>query len=561
VVVGSVAADSFGWTGPAGSPASACLGDAGGPVFRAGGSRPELVGLNVRSGQGGCLSEPQSAPSGATAARVDDIASWITSIGRSSEPGATFVPHLQSTTGIGEYDLADGRDQVVPFDYDHSGKLDHLLVYRPGTGIVHIVKQNRDGYASIMRSTTGIGGYDLLGATDRIVPFDYNHSGKLDHLVLYRPGSRTVFVLRHDAGNTFTPVYSSTTAGIGTYTLEDPRDQMLAYDYDRSGKPDHLLVYRPQTGLVSILKHGAGNSFSKVFASTTGIGGYDLLGATDRIVAFDYDHSGKLDHLVLYRPGSRTVFVLRHDAGNTFTPVFSSTTGIGGYDLAETRDQLVTYDYDYSGRLDHLVLYRPGAGIVHILKHDAGNSFSPVFSSTTGIGGYDLRGANDRIVAFDGRNGDSKNLLFLHRPGSRIAWTADRFAVVVHHTPVTFQPTIGPDAIIEDFRYPGAESIEDIELIRGDGRIMLVECTDDPALITVESVGREVFCFRVTGDTGWLSLRLDRVFLVGAGDQTVAATITANGAQETVTVPEGQVRPTGTTDPDFAVLLELRATP
>jgi hypothetical protein len=111
----------------------------------------------------------------------------------------------------------------------------------------------------------------------------------------------------------------------------------------------------------------------------------------------------------------------------------------------------------------------------------------------------------------------------------------------------------------EDFSYPGAKNIPDIELIKGDGHITMVECTNDPALITVESIGRTVYCFRVDGDTGWLSLRLDRVFLVGSGDQEVAATITANGTEETVVVPEGQVRPTGATDPNFAVLLELRA--
>src|SRR5215211_146683 len=35
----------------------------------------------------------------------------------------------------------------------------------------------------------GIGNYDLLNVADRIVAFDYNSSGKLDHLVLYRPGT------------------------------------------------------------------------------------------------------------------------------------------------------------------------------------------------------------------------------------------------------------------------------------------------------------------------------------------------------------------------------------
>jgi hypothetical protein len=52
--------------------------------------------------------------------------------------------------------------------------------------------------------------------------------------------------------------------------------------------------------------------------------------------------------------------------------------------------------------------------------------------------------------------------------------------------------------------------------------------------------------------------RLDRVFLIGAGKQSVQATVTANGVQETVSVPEGGTRPVGANDPNFGVLLELR---
>jgi len=43
---------------------------------------------------------------------------------------------MQAQTGIGGYDLASPADQIVPFDYDSSGKLDHLLLYRPGSGTV-----------------------------------------------------------------------------------------------------------------------------------------------------------------------------------------------------------------------------------------------------------------------------------------------------------------------------------------------------------------------------------------------------------------------------------------
>jgi len=53
-----------------------------------------------------------------------------------------------------------------------------------------------------------------------------------------------------------------------------------------------------------------------------GIGNYDLLNPSDQVFAFDYTSSGKLDHLVLYRPGDQVIYILVNNAGN-FTPVFA----------------------------------------------------------------------------------------------------------------------------------------------------------------------------------------------------------------------------------------------
>jgi Zn-dependent metalloprotease len=54
--------------------------------------------------------------------------------------------------------------------------------------------------------------------------------------------------------------------------------------------------------------------FSPVYAQGdpgSGIGGYDLRSPADRVFAFDYDGSGKLDHLALYRPGTGTIWILK----------------------------------------------------------------------------------------------------------------------------------------------------------------------------------------------------------------------------------------------------------
>jgi hypothetical protein len=523
--VGTVTADAFTWTGQGGSQATACKGDAGGPVFRNTGGQPELVGLDIASWQGGCLTEPDTR-FGATAQRVDDLKIWIAQ----HTPGltATFVPYFSNSTGIGRYDLGNAVDQVVPFDYDHSGKLDHLVLYRPGAGAILIARHDPDNtYPSVAESVTGIGGYDLRNAADRVVPFDYDHSGKLDHLLLYRPGTRTVFILKHGAGSSFAAVYSTT---------------------------------------------------------TTGIGGYNLADARDRIVAFDYDHSGKQDHLLLYRPGARTAFVVGHGTGNTFTAVYSSTTaGIGGYDLADARDQVTAFDYEHTGMLDHLVLYRPGAKRIAILAHSTGNTFTAVYSTATaGIGGFDLAIDRDRIVAFDYDHTGGPGYLLLYRPGNRIVWIVGRKPEQPIGALATVRPAAdAPGSIVEDFSYPGAAAIEaslNVKLISGDGHILLADCATQPVdnvgvvrVWTTEQIGANgagQICFKVSGPVGRLALNVPGVYEIrgdgqqaGFGHQLTAVVQTQTGPPVSVVVnPSGSTQVGIGTDPnaDPTGLLELR---
>ena len=170
------------------------------------------------------------------------------------------------------------------------------------------------------QSGQGIGGYDLVGSTDRIIAFDYDADlahPTANHLVCYRPGHGACAVLARTAdaaGNvTFDSVYfqGDPGSGIGGYTLADPADQMIAFDYGSTGNLDHLVCYRPGAGLVSVVekKKAADGSvtFDTAWTSTTGIGGSgggcDLTNPLDRIVAFDLAGTGRLDHLVCYRPG------------------------------------------------------------------------------------------------------------------------------------------------------------------------------------------------------------------------------------------------------------------
>ncbi|CCM02623.1 uncharacterized protein FIBRA_04726 [Fibroporia radiculosa] len=342
-----------------------------------------------------------------------------------SDP-STFKPVYQSSSGIGGFNLLDPADLSFAFDYDHTGSLDHVVLYQPGAGTIWILKNDKGTFSPVYAQGApgnGIGGYDLASTADRVFAFDYDHSGKLDHLVLYRPNTGIVWILKNNAG-TFNPVFQSS-SGIGGFNLLDPNDHAFAFDYDRSGKLDHLVFYQPGAGTIWILKNDKG-TFSPVYAQGApgnGIGGYDLASTADRVIAFDYDHSGKPDHLVLYRPNTGIVWILKNDSG-TFSPVFQSSSGIGGFNLLDPNDHAFAFDYNKNRKLDHLVFYQPGAGTIWILKNVKG-TFSAVYAQGApgvGIGGYDLASTADRVYPFAYGHGLDQAYLVLYRPNTGIIW-------------------------------------------------------------------------------------------------------------------------------------------
>jgi hypothetical protein len=456
-----------------------------------------------------------------------------------------------------------------------------VLTYRPGAKYIAIAKHNPDNtFTTVYTSTGGIGGYDLAGSTDHVVPFDYDHSGKQDYLLLYRTVSRLAYVIKHNADNTFSIVWSSTT-GIGGYDLAVAADRIVPYDYDHSGKLDHLLAYRPGSKIVFILEHGSDNGWHAVYASANGIAGYDLAGGTDQAVAFDFDHSGKQDYLLLYRTVSRLAYVIKHNADNTFSIVWSSSSGLAGFDLSDARDLITPYDYDQTGDLDSLVLYRPGSRYVVIAQH-TGPSFTAVFTSTTGIGQYDLAVPADRIVAFDADHDSGRHGLLITRAGNRLAYVVDRHypAGTGSGAPSAQDPG---RSLVEDGAYPDAAAIKadiNIELINGDGHMLLADCATPPVnnvsilkVFTTDEIGPDgdgVVCFHVTASTGLLNLRVPAVYEIrGDGQRSgsghdVTATVTTDGGQVTSVA----VNPSGSTqvgigaspDNDPTTLLQLKVT-
>ena len=230
-----------------------------------------------------------------------------------------YMPQGCPGSGIGGYDLASCADRAFAFDYTHSGKLDHLVLYRPGTGTMWIL-ENRSGVFSAVyaQGCPGAG----IGSYDRAFAFDCSSSGKPDHIVLYRPGTGTIWILQNNRGE-FSPVYHTGDPGygIGGYFIKSPDDKAFAFDFNGSGMADHLAFYRPGAGTFWILENIQG-IFRCVFAEGNpgtegdpgdGIGGYDLLSSADRAFGFDHTGSARPNRVALYRPGTGTFWVLQRD--------------------------------------------------------------------------------------------------------------------------------------------------------------------------------------------------------------------------------------------------------
>jgi uncharacterized protein YjbI with pentapeptide repeats len=356
---------------------------------------------------------------------------------------AFFTPAYQGG-GIGGYDLLGSADRVIAYDANGPGQAGYLLCYRPGRGAAAVVDRQGAGFGHVFLngdpggSGAGLGAYNLADPADQVIAFDYGGTGRLDHLVCYRPGKGLFAILAKttDAGNnvTFTKVFDSATGVAGDCNLSDPADRIIAYDFLGTGHLDHLVCYRPGTGLLWVLEKniGANNqvSFSVVLKSATGVGHYDLKSGADRIIAYDYEGSGQASYLLCYRPGTGAMTIARRQGG-TFVNVYmrgdpDPTPGIGNFSLLNSADQIIAYDFLGTGHLDHLVCCRPGTGLITVLKRvsdkDDPSAFASVWWQRFGVGGYDLASPADQVITYDYAATGHLDHLVCYRPGTGTIW-------------------------------------------------------------------------------------------------------------------------------------------
>ncbi|MGW3988385.1 trypsin-like serine protease [Streptomyces sp. NPDC004830] len=249
--VNSANVTTAGVTGKAG--ASACAGDAGGPVVREAGGTATLVGLSSQSYQGGCFgADPAESRTDGVVARVDDLGTWVTSTAN--------APRITDFNCDGTEDIAIADPKAAVGGVD-------------GAGAVRVVYGGSKGTASIDQNLDWVPGDAEAGDWfgEALETTDHNQDGCTD-LVIGTPSED--IGNKADAGvvdvvyggprglgtnsvkNTrFEQNTGSGSLGASTPETGDRMGQALAAGATASGEP-FLVIGAPGEAIGSVQKAG-----------------------------------------------------------------------------------------------------------------------------------------------------------------------------------------------------------------------------------------------------------------------------------------------------------------
>ncbi|MEU0944377.1 hypothetical protein ABZ379_16500 [Streptomyces canus] len=123
-----------------------------------------------------------------------------------------------------------------------------------------------------------------------------------------------------------------------------------------------------------------------------------------------------------------------------------------------------------------------------------------------------------------------------------------------------------PGYAVEDFNYPLADKIlaeKKILLKRGDGHITLADCASGTGLLEIMARDKaDKICFKVVGNSGWLTLEIPAVYAIKGNDYTTAVDMTVGAEEKSYDILKNSWTPVGeAADPEGRdhMLVEIRS--
>ena len=277
--------------------------------------------------------------------------------------------------------------------------------------------------------------YNEVGGT-HITAFDGTNSGHMNYLFVYVPGAGKCCILTTSS----TPgiwhmVWPSTgtwASGFNGYDLGGATDKVLAYGIaGTQNKPD-LIFYRAGNAIFWLFQNaGNGSTFNAVAKSSSGIAGYDLKGATDQIAVVGASPGGNTFEwdLIAYRPEYNYVWYITHSNGTAnFAEAYGTHSGLNGFSLSSEQARIIPYDVSSSGTPVTFMGYIPGVTAAsQEVQINFGIPSSPTVGLFTSTFGYALNdnpygntpGVGDKFVAFHNNQGLSTLACFENGPGGQ----------------------------------------------------------------------------------------------------------------------------------------------
>ncbi len=286
---------------------------------------------------------------------IPNLATFSSYILRASKQDYAFSPrqriYFNVSTAQTNADFT-GTLQVQPSDFDGDRQTD-VAVWRPETGVWHILRSNNNSYTGIQFGAASFG--------DVPVPGNYDGDSKID-IAVFRSG--TWFILNSSNNQVRGVQFGAAT------------DKPMPGDYDGDGKTD-IAVFRPSNGYWYILR----SSDNQVSAISWGFG-------TDVPLVGDFDGDGFAD-ITVYRPSNGTWYIRQSSDGNLKTAQFGASD-----------DVPLIGDFDGDKRAD-ITVFRPSNGIWYSLR-SSDNAFKYFqwggAGDTPVAGDYDHDGKTDYAV-------------------------------------------------------------------------------------------------------------------------------------------------------------------